>query len=225
MHTIRAITLDLDDTLWPFAPIGARIEQTLHAWFETHCAETARMFPPAAMHALREQVMEAHPALAHDMTQLRKLTIERALKDSGADVALAADAYAAFFKVRNEVTFYDGAQQALETLAKVVPICALSNGNADLDAIGIGQCFSARVGAREFGAAKPDARIFLHACALLGHAPEHVLHIGDDLAADVRGAQSAGMPVCWIHPRPVQAGMADYQFESFAEFVSAFARR
>ena len=26
---VRAITLDLDDTLWPFAPIGARIEQNL----------------------------------------------------------------------------------------------------------------------------------------------------------------------------------------------------
>ena len=26
---VRAITLDLDDTLWPFAPTGARIEQAL----------------------------------------------------------------------------------------------------------------------------------------------------------------------------------------------------
>ena len=29
--TVRAITLDLDDTLWPFAPIGERIDQVLHA--------------------------------------------------------------------------------------------------------------------------------------------------------------------------------------------------
>ena len=28
---IRAITLVLDDTVWPFAPIGARIEQVLDA--------------------------------------------------------------------------------------------------------------------------------------------------------------------------------------------------
>ena len=27
---VRAISLDLDDTLWPFAPIGDRIERTLH---------------------------------------------------------------------------------------------------------------------------------------------------------------------------------------------------
>src|SRR3546814_10938296 len=29
---VRAITLDLDDTLWPFAPIGERIERVLDAW-------------------------------------------------------------------------------------------------------------------------------------------------------------------------------------------------
>ncbi len=224
MQTIRAITLDLDDTLWPFAPIGVRIEQTLHAWFETHSAETARMFPPAAMQTLREQVVEAHPELAHDMTRLRKLTIERALKDSGADVALAADAYAQFFMVRNQIEFYVGAREALETLAAHLPLCSLSNGNADLDAIGIGHLFVSRVGAREFGAAKPDPRIFHHACSLLGEAPENVLHIGDDLAADVHGAQAAGMPVCWIHPMPRQAGVADYQFDSLADFADAFVR-
>ena len=27
LSQIRAVSLDLDDTLWPFAPIGARIDQ------------------------------------------------------------------------------------------------------------------------------------------------------------------------------------------------------
>ena len=31
--TIRAITLDLDNTLWPFAPIGKRTETALKPWF------------------------------------------------------------------------------------------------------------------------------------------------------------------------------------------------
>lgn len=224
MHAIRAITLDLDDTLWPFAPIGERIEHALHAWFETHSAETARMFPPQAMQALRAEVVEAHPELAHDMTQLRKLTLERALKESGADVALAAHAYAHFFKIRNEVEFFPGAREALQDLAQRVPLCALSNGNADLDAIGIGHHFTARVGAREFGAAKPDPRIFLHACDLLECAPSEVLHIGDDVHADVAGARAAGMPVCWIHPMPVVDSIATYQYEHLADFAADFAR-
>ena len=46
---VRAITLDLDDTLWPFAPIGARIEQVLHDWMLEHSPATAAMYPVAAM--------------------------------------------------------------------------------------------------------------------------------------------------------------------------------
>src|SRR5690606_35811004 len=43
--TVRAITLDLDDTLWPFAPIGARIDQVLYEWMLEHSPATAAMFP------------------------------------------------------------------------------------------------------------------------------------------------------------------------------------
>ena len=85
---VRAITLDLDDTLWPFAPIGARIEQVLHAWMERHSPETAARFPVAEMRALRERVVAEHPQHAHDLSLLRRLTIERALRDSGGDTAL-----------------------------------------------------------------------------------------------------------------------------------------
>ena len=46
---VRAITLDLDDTLWPFAPIGARIEQVLHAWLLEHSPRTAELFPVEKM--------------------------------------------------------------------------------------------------------------------------------------------------------------------------------
>jgi len=34
---IRAITLDLDDTLWPIWPVIERAEQALHEWLEAHC--------------------------------------------------------------------------------------------------------------------------------------------------------------------------------------------
>ncbi|PTT36933.1 HAD family hydrolase, partial [Stenotrophomonas sp. HMWF022] len=46
---VLAITLDLDDTLWPFAPIGARIDQVLFDWMREHSPATAAMYPVAAM--------------------------------------------------------------------------------------------------------------------------------------------------------------------------------
>ena len=78
---VRAITLDLDDTLWPFAPIGARIETSLHAFFLEHSPATARQFPIHGMRELRSRVHAEHPHLLHDLSALRRLTIER---DSGA---------------------------------------------------------------------------------------------------------------------------------------------
>ena len=204
---VHAITLDLDDTLWPFAPIGARIEHALHAWMEHHSPQTAQRFPIAEMRALRERVVAEHPQHAHDLSLLRRLTIERALRDSGGDTALAEAAYAIFFGERNRVDFYPDALAALQRLSARVPIAALSNGNADLAAIGIAGHFRFQLGAREHGAAKPDAGIFHAACARLGVEPRYVLHVGDDVWMDVIGAHRAGLRSCWIN-RPGDAGAA-----------------
>ena len=196
---IRAITLDLDDTLWPFPPIGERIERVLHAWFEQHAPRTAAQFPIPAMRRLRERVMERYPQQSHDASWLRRKGIEIALAESGSDPTLADAAYSAFFAERNRVDFYDDAADALARIAARYPICALSNGNADLATIGIDQYFAHKITAREFGRGKPDASIFLHACEQLGAAPAEVLHVGDDVEADIVGAHRAGLMTCWLH--------------------------
>ncbi len=196
---VHAITLDLDDTLGPFAPIGARIEHVLHAWMERHSPQTALRFPITAMRALRERVVAEHPQHAHDLSLLRRLTIERALRDSGGDTALAEAAYAIFFGERNRVDFYPDALPALQRLSARVPIAALSNGNADLAAIGIAGYFRFQLGAREYGAAKPDAGFFHAACERLDVEPRYVLHVGDDVRMDVAGAHRAGLRCCWVN--------------------------
>ncbi len=196
---IRAITLDLDDTLWPFPPIGERIERVLHGWFERHAPRTAAQFSIPAMRRLRERVIERYPQRSHDASWLRRKGIEIALAESGSDPTLADAAYDAFFAERNRVDFYDDARDALARLSARLPICALSNGNADLAAIGIDRHFSHRITAREFGRGKPYAAIFHHACEQLGFAPGDVLHVGDDVEADVVGAHRAGLMTCWLH--------------------------
>ena len=196
---ISAITLDLDDTLWPFPPIGERIERVLHAWFERHSPPTAAMFPIPAMRTLRRQLMDRHPELAHDASTLRQRGIEHALRESGGDLALAGPAYDAFYEERNRVEFYDDAIDALQRIAARFPIVALTNGNADLERIGIAHLFAGMVTAREFGAGKPDPAIFHHACGLLGAVPQQTLHVGDDIELDVVGAQAAGLQTAWIN--------------------------
>jgi putative hydrolase of the HAD superfamily len=201
---VRAITLDLDDTLWPFAPIGARIEQVLHAWMLEHSPPTAARFPIEAMRALREQVFGEHPHLVHDLGELRRITLRRALRESGADPALLDPAYEAFYAARNQVECYADSLAALERIAARVPVAALTNGNADLERIGLSQHFAFQLGAREHGAAKPEASIFHAACARLGVPHGEVLHVGDHIEMDAIGAARAGLRSCWIN-REAQA--------------------
>ncbi|WP_315386347.1 HAD family hydrolase [uncultured Stenotrophomonas sp.] len=196
---VLAITLDLDDTLWPFAPIGARIDQVLYEWMLQHSPATATMYPVAAMRELRERSFRDNPHLHYDLSALRRLTLQEALEKSGADLALLEPAYEAFYAARNQVECYPDAIEALTRIAARVPVAALSNGNADLARIGLDHHFAFQLGSREHGAAKPAASIFHAACERLGVAPAHVLHVGDHVDMDVVGAMQAGLRGCWIN--------------------------
>src|SRR5690349_5286932 len=63
---IRAISLDLDDTLWPIEPVMLRAEERLDAWLRQHCPDAAKHYPILAMRALRERISTEHPHLSHD---------------------------------------------------------------------------------------------------------------------------------------------------------------
>ena len=56
---IAAITLDLDDTLWPIEPVIVRAEERLDAWLQIHCPRAAAAYPILAMRELRERVAMA----------------------------------------------------------------------------------------------------------------------------------------------------------------------
>jgi FMN hydrolase / 5-amino-6-(5-phospho-D-ribitylamino)uracil phosphatase len=200
VHPICGISLDLDDTLWPIAPTMARAEAVLHAWFERHHPQVAAAFSVPVMRQHREQIWQANPHLQHDFTATRLMSLRAAMLPFGASEADVTLAFEVYFAARNEVTLFPGAAVALGALAARLPIVSLSNGNADLQRIGIAEHFSARIDARSFGVAKPDPAIFLAACGALGCAPEQVLHIGDHPQQDVDGARCAGLHAAWIAP-------------------------
>lgn len=207
---VRAITLDLDDTIWPIAPVIVRAEGALGAWLREHAPRTATRWPLAAMRTLRDEVAASHPQLAHDFTRQRLITLERMLREAGDDVALVQPAFDAFFAARCEVEHYDDSLDALDRLAARVPLAALSNGNADLRRIGLMHVFAFQLGAREHGAAKPAASIFHAACAQLDCDPAQVLHVGDDIEMDVLGAHRAGLRSCWINRPDAEGRVRDW---------------
>ena len=200
LKKVKAITLDLDDTLWPVWPVIERAEQALEAWLGEQAPMTAALFANrAARDDIRGQVLIAQPELKTNLSAVRREAIRLALSRSKEDPALADSAFDVFFNERNRVTLFDEALLALEFLAARFPMVALSNGNADIHRIGLGKYFRASISAQDFGVAKPDARIF-HAAAGAVEVPvENVLHIGDDATLDVLGALNAGMQAVWLN--------------------------
>lgn len=192
---IRAITLDLDDTLWPIWPTIARAEQALLAWLHRHAPATAARHDTRS---LREEVAQACPQWAHDPGAIRRESIRRALLAAGDDPGLSAAAFEVFQSQRQHVELFDDVRPALAALSQRLPLVALTNGNADLRRIGLAGYFVGTVDAPSFGVGKPDPRIFHAACSLAGAEPAAVLHVGDDWHLDVRGALDAGLQAAWL---------------------------
>lgn len=197
---VRAITLDLDDTLWPIWPTIARAEDVLQAWLSEHAPATAALCAaPGTLRELRNQMSTTRPDLAHDMSGLRRESIRLLLQRAGDDPALAEPAFEVFFAERHRVELFDDALPALEWLSSRYPVVAVSNGNADVHRVGIGAHFRASLNAHGFGAAKPDARIFHAAAQAAGVEASQVLHVGDDAHLDGVGALQAGMQLAWVN--------------------------
>lgn len=197
---IRAITLDLDDTLWPIWPTIFRAEEVLLLWLKEHAVQTARLFSsPEALRAIRLQVERERPDLRHDLSGLRQASIRQALRQAGDDENLAIPAFEIFFAERQRVQLYDDALQALEFLAARWPVVAVTNGNANVQHIGIGQFFRDSFNVQRTGFAKPDARIFDCAAQALQLPLSAILHVGDDARLDAAAARDAGMHAVWLN--------------------------
>jgi len=196
---IAAITLDLDDTLWPIEPVMRRAEWRLDDWLKTHCPRAAAAYPIPAMRELRDRVARENPHLAHDFGAQRRLSLHTALSEHGYGDNHVENAYAEFYCARNEVECYADALPALTRLAARFPLVSLTNGNADIERIGLAHLFRFSLSSRECGVAKPAPAIFHAACARLGLPPHAVLHVGDDPELDVAGARAAGLRAAWIN--------------------------
>ena len=196
--TILAISLDLDDTLWPSKPVLLHAEQVLGDWLAGNTPRTRAWMTPEARRTLRDRLLAEYPHRAHDVSFLRRESLRAAMEAAGDDPALAHDAFEVFLEARQRVTLYDEVAGVLERWSRRYRLIAVSNGNGDVARIGIARWFAASVGAHELDFGKPDPRIYHEACRRAGVAPEAVLHVGDDLDLDVRAALSAGLRAAWL---------------------------
>lgn len=198
MSVIRAVLFDLDDTLWPIVPVIERAENILYAWLQCEAPAVARQVTIDSMRKRRQALMATDPVYQLDLRALRHAVLAEAFTGCGEDVAKVNQAMEVFSRARNEVNPFDDVVPTLTSLQGRVALGSISNGVADLHAIGMAHFFQASVAAHRFGRAKPDAAIFHAACDALRVAPHEAVYVGDDPLLDVQGSQNAGLRAVWM---------------------------
>lgn len=201
MSPYTALTLDLDDTLWPIAPVMEAAEHALDAHLHALDPVLAEAWPIPRIRELRDQVWRERTDLAHDYTTQRIVTLRQILLPAGHDEAAVQQAFEVFYAARNAVTLYPDARAALDRLAARFPLVAISNGNACLRRAGLDHYFVGSWSAREHGRPKPSPCIFHAATERYRLTPAQTLHVGDHLEHDVAGALAAGLGAAWLNRR------------------------
>jgi HAD superfamily hydrolase (TIGR01549 family) len=225
----KAILFDLDDTLWPIAPVIVQAEQTLHDWLRQHAPRVSERFSIDNLRQARLALLASQPEFHLDLGALRRAGLIAAFEQAGEDSDKVEQAMVHFFAARNAVIPYDDVVPGLLRLKGRSLIGSISNGNADLQAIGLAHHFQVSVAASQLGFAKPDPAIFQHACRALGVAPQQALYVGDDILLDVQAAQQAGLRAVWLNrtasARHLEHGVApDAICADFDELLDWLAR-
>jgi len=208
--TIKCIAFDLDNTLWDCDSLIVKAEQHFYAWLKDVFPQITSKMTESELVEHRMAYMQNYPELHHNLTILRKNWMRQiaeeiggiSFKDETTFVAEYIEAgFHVFWHQRNNVIFYDGVLDMLESLSKKYSLGVITNGNADVNYIGIGDFFDFSLSSQEAGVAKPHEDIFYQAMRLSDYEIEDTVYVGDDPKCDIIGPQNIGMKAIWYNPK------------------------
>lgn len=212
LSNIKAISFDLDDTLYSNRPIMQAIEKKMIAYF-ANLIVLKELLPEGKIlnhkfwFTFRQQATVAQPDLAHDVVQVRLVTYRLGFIALGLSESIAAQeaqvALDYFIALRSDFSVPESSKTLLKNLSKKYSLVAISNGNVDTEALGISHYFQYiyHAGWQSDGTLlrqKPYGDMFDLTCQKLGIAPAQLLHVGDCGRADIRGALLAGCQAAWL---------------------------
>ncbi len=214
---VRALTFDLDDTLWSVDDVLAAAEEELYAFLQGAYPQVASRFDPERVRLLRRELAAADPGLRRNATTLRRETMREAARQCGMAGAEAESfveqAFEVFIEARQAlVEPFPDVPPALRALSQRFAIGVITNGNADVYRTGLAPYVDFVVRGVDIDIPKPEPEIFAYACQHAGVRPGEVLHVGDDPHVDAGGAQAAGLQaalLCRHGPPDVEEGMPD----------------
>ena len=232
--SVKAMTFDLDDTLYNNGPVIRQAEQTLKSHLDKHFPRAARL-TVGEWQSIKQDLISEIPELRSDMGELRLRTLKRALVHDGlTDDALhnaAMQCFNCFYDARSNLTLDDDIHRVMAELSERIPLIAITNGNVDVEKVGIAGYFKRVYHASISRPMKPDVHMFDEAVNVLNMQPHNILHVGDSLINDVYGAGCAGMNTAWFAAnRNMQlsaeraSALPHVMLETFDELL-AFAHR
>lgn len=203
------ILLDLDDTVLEFAPLAEPCWRRVCARFAPQIAGGPS---DSLCAAIREEQAwywgdrERHRRGRLDLVCARREIVAGALSRLGIeDPALAREIADAFSLEREEaIRPLPGAIEAVRHLHEQgVRLALITNGSAadqrrKIDRFELAPLFDCILIEGEFGAGKPDERIYQRALDQLGVTPERAWMVGDNLEWDVQAPQQLGITGIWI---------------------------
>jgi putative hydrolase of the HAD superfamily len=196
---IELITVDLDDTVWPCLETIRRAEEALYAWLAGRAPRLTEAHDAVSLREHRRALVQANPAIAHDVTAVRRHSLAGLLTAFGYAPELAQDALEVFLEHRNRVEPYPEVAPVLRALAGRYRLASVTNGNSDVARTPLRGLFDLSLTASEVGAAKPDPALFRAALDWAGVAPGRALHLGDHPHLDVEAARALGMRAVWVN--------------------------
>ena len=228
MADIALITIDLDETVWPCAPVIEQAEQELLGWLQQQASRLVQTHNLDSLRDHRRLVMQDRPEIAHDITAVRITSLRLLLKEFGYEPDLAGEAMDVFLAARNRVNPFPDVYPVLQSLAQLYCIASITNGNADVNRTSLGSYFDFSLSAAQVGASKPAPDLFEHAIQQAGVAPVQALHIGDDPVLDVEAARRVGMSTVWVNRKgaiwPEELPPPNVSVRDFFELASWMAQ-
>lgn len=199
---IQAMTFDLDDTLYDNRPVIRHLEQQVASWLQREHPVTATR-SLSWWKALKIRVAQDNPWLPNDVTLWRFEQMRQGLIALGYDSRQAEQVASAgideMMRLRNRIEIPQETHRVMAQLAAKIPLVAITNGNVDVDKIGLSQYFRQVFKAGPDGYAKPYPDMFDKAREVLGLPAQAILHVGDHLITDVQGARQNGFQACWFN--------------------------
>ncbi|TFB80858.1 HAD family hydrolase [Terrimesophilobacter mesophilus] len=203
------VLFDLDDTLFAHTEavgLGVKAHRSALGGAFADADETAEL---ARWHALEEEHYHRYLAGDIDFLEQRRARVRGFVAPYGIELDdVAADGWYGDYYLEYERAWalYDDTLPCLDALNEALPgvrFGVVTNGELDyqslkVTAVGLDRLFEHLIASGELDFAKPDARIFEHACSVFGVEPGSAAYVGDRLHTDAIGAANAGLTGVWL---------------------------